>query len=577
MIRQWFALPQLQDEYETFAARVLHYTLLLLICIALSFVFFASSPSQLIFIPVIVGIFGGCYYLLHTRHFRLASLIFVSGLWIVITIASFEINGIRNSSISSYAIVIIFSAILFPNREVIVFTGISILSAVILTVGEVQGLLPLHTTPLYLTDRFFQQVALFGAAGILLSAASRVIRTSSQRIRKHEKTLLERNQELELEIAERQRTEASLRISEEKYRLLFENIPVMAGVYAEDGEIILLNNAAAQTLGGTPETLQGRNLYDVFTAEDAAGAIKDQAEVMETGKDMLDENHTILPTGREIYYLRHIIPLPRTSTNNAPQVLVLTTDLTAKYQAEQHERELALAHEKNALLTEFFSTLSHDLKTPLTVMNTSLYLLKRAATEAQRDERITRIGEQVTLMDHYIQDMLTISKLEHMPTLNFSTVDLNPLIEEVVALLRPHIEGRQISFQFSKQPNLPPIRGDQDQLRRMLMNLIENAVNYTPVGGRVTVKTYTNDGQVVLEVIDSGIGIEPDAVPHIFERFFRASNASAFERRGTGLGLAIVKKIVDTHTATIQVGSQLGEGTTFSVQFSAEPIERIVS
>lgn len=104
------------------------------------------------------------------------------------------------------------------------------------------------------------------------------------------------------------------------------------------------------------------------------------------------------------------------------------------------------------------------------------------------------------------------------------------------------------------------------------MNLIENAVNYTPAGGQVTVRTHTRDKQVVLDVIDSGIGIEAEAVPHIFERFFRAANATAFEHSGTGLGLAIVKKIVETHTATIEVGSQLGEGTTFSVQFIALPI-----
>ncbi|MEP6986210.1 MAG: ATP-binding protein [Chloroflexota bacterium] len=568
MIRRWFALPQLEDEYEAFAARVLHYTLLLLICVAASFVFFVSSPSQLIYIPAILAVFGGCYYLLHSGHFRLASLIFVSGMWIVITLASFNINGIRNASISSYAIVIIFSAILFPDRSVVVFTGLSLLSAIILTVGETWGVLPLHTTPLYVTDRFFQQVALFGAAGILLSAASRMIRSSSIRIRRHEKTLLERNRELEAEIAERQRSEANLRISEEKYRLLFENIPVMAGVYAKDGEIILLNKAAAQTFNGTPETLQGRNLRDVFTWEDAERAIANQARVIEERKDVLSEGKTSLSDGGEFHYLRHIIPLPDMSNSSAPQVLVLTTDLTAKYQAEQRERELMLAQERNTFLTDFFSTLSHDLKTPLTVMNTSLYLLKRAATEDQREERMARISEQVVLMDKYIQDMLTISRLEHVASFNFQELDLNRLVESVIDLLRPRIEGKQISFQFNGQPNLPAIRGDEDQLRRMLTNLIENAVNYTPAGGKVTVNTQTHDNQVVLEVIDSGIGIEAEAVPHIFERFFRAANATAFERSGTGLGLAIVKKIVETHTATIDVGSKLGEGTTFSVQFS---------
>lgn len=219
MIRHWFALPQLEDEYETFAARVLHYTLLFLMGVALSFVFFVTSSSQLIYIPAILAVFGVCYFLLHNRRFRLASLIFVSGLWIVITLASFNINGIRNASISSYAIVIIFSAILLPDRSVVVFTALSLLSAIILTLGEIDGALPLHTTPLYLTDRFFQQVALFGAAGVLLRLLL-TIRTNSLRIRKHEKTLLERNRELELEVAERQRTEANLRISEAKYRVL---------------------------------------------------------------------------------------------------------------------------------------------------------------------------------------------------------------------------------------------------------------------------------------------------------------------------------------------------------------------
>jgi PAS domain S-box-containing protein len=572
MIRHWFARPQLEDEYATFAARVLHYTLLTLMCVTILFVFFVTSVSQLIYIPVILAVFGGCYVLLHRHRFRLASLIFTGGVWLVVTLASFSINGILNASISAYAIVIIFSAILFTDRSVVVFTVMSVVSAIILVVGQTAGVLPLHTTTLYLTDRFFQQIALFSAAGILLSAASRMIRTSSERLRNNEKALLERNRELEKEIAEHKRTEANLRISEERYRLLFENISIMAGVYGADGEIHLMNKAAAQLFGSTPEALQGHNLRDVISREDAEEAVKLQAQVMKSGKESLTEDKIKIPGAREFYYMRHVMPLPDANTGDISQVLVLTTDLTAKYLAEQRERELAQAQEKNTFLTDFFSTLSHDLKTPLTVMNTSMYLLKRATTEQQREERMTRIREQVSLMDQYIQDMLTISRLEHVASFNFHELNINPLIESVVDLLRPRIEGKKISFQFSGQPDLPLIRGDEEQLRRMLTNLIENAVNYTPTGGHVTVMTHTREGQVVLVVKDSGIGIEPDAVPHIFERFFRAANATAFERSGTGLGLAIVKKIVETHTATIDVGSKLGEGTTFSVQFAAKAV-----
>src|SRR5690349_5883493 len=115
-MRTWFAPPRRDDEYEAFGAQVLHWTLLLLMAVALLFVFFASSPSQLTFIPVVIAVFGGCYALLHSGRFRLAGLIFLSGLWLVVTIAAFSLNGIRNAGMSAYAIVIIFSAILFTRR-----------------------------------------------------------------------------------------------------------------------------------------------------------------------------------------------------------------------------------------------------------------------------------------------------------------------------------------------------------------------------------------------------------------------------------------------------------------------------
>ena len=309
----WLSRPKRDDEYETFAAQVLHYTLLLLIVLALVFVFFASSPSQLIFIPVLVSVCGGAYYLLHIGRLRTASLIFVGGFWLLITLASVSINGIRNASISSYTIVIIFAAILssssLSSRQCS-DSGLYCLDCL----ANLRKILPLHPTPLDLANDFFQQTALFGAAGVLLSAASRVIRASLQRVHKHEETLLERNRQLEMEIAERQRTEANLRVSEEKYRLLFENIPAMAGVYAEDGEIILLNHAAARQLGGTPEALQGRNMREVFSAADAEQGIKDQAQVIQAGKDALIEGKAQRADGRDFYYLRHTCRCPTPAT-----------------------------------------------------------------------------------------------------------------------------------------------------------------------------------------------------------------------------------------------------------------------
>ena len=142
-------------------------------------------------------------------------------------------------------------------------------------------------------------------------------------------------------------------------------------------------------------------------------------------------------------------------------------------------------------------------------------------------------------------------------------VDLNLLVAQVAELLRPRIESRQIVFQFTGESDFPPVRGEQEQLHRLLTNLIENAVNYTPPGGQVSVRTHTSSGKVVLEVADTGIGIEPEALPHIYERLFRTSRAREFQNSGTGLGLAICKEIIKQHGGKIWAQSQLGKGSQF--------------
>jgi len=568
-MRKWLAPPHRADEYETFAAYILHYTLLLLFGLSALSLFFVTSTVQYLFLPAIFGVLVVCYYFLHTRRLRLASAVLIYSAWLIITITAVGTNGIRNSAVANYALVIIFSAILLSNRAVVVFTVLSIIAITVLTLGELQGVLPLQTTPLYVADRFFQNAALFGAAGVLLSAAARVIRTSYERIRKHEQSLVERNRELEAEIAERQRIEAILRASEAKYRQLFESIPIMAGVYAQDGEIILLNRAGAAILGGTPETLQGHNLREVFTPDDAARALWAHDKVISEQKERLTNDRTVLRSGGELYYLRHIMPLPE--HGGLSQVLVLTTDLTEKHYSEQRERELALAREKNTILLDFFSTLSHDLKTPLSVINTSLYLLRRGGEK--HEEQLERISKQVILLDNYIKDMLVTTQLEYIPKLDPRAFDLNMLIQSCVELFRPRMESKQIAYEFSAQPGLPALTGEVDQITRALTNLIENAVNYTRAGGKVTVRTLLIDGCVTLEIADTGIGIEAEAVPRIFERFYRSPNAQAFDQKGTGLGLAIVKKILDLHHATVEVQSRVDEGTTFRIRFACSEVQ----
>jgi signal transduction histidine kinase len=126
-------------------------------------------------------------------------------------------------------------------------------------------------------------------------------------------------------------------------------------------------------------------------------------------------------------------------------------------------------------------------------------------------------------------------------------------------------KGLEYTVDIAEEPLI--LVGIEDALERVMMNLVSNAVKYTPAGGSVAVRAWSEDNQIRIEVSDTGIGIPEDALPRIFSEFYRAKNAKAMEMEGTGLGLAIAKDVVEQHGVRISVRSQEGEGTTFSVTF----------
>src|SRR5262249_5352646 len=140
------------------------------------------------------------------------------------------------------------------------------------------------------------------------------------------------------------------------------------------------------------------------------------------------------------------------------------------------------------------------------------------------------------------------------------TVYLNVLVQKVEGELRPSAEKKKLKTTLDLDSNLPPLLGDEDELHRVLVNLLENAQNYTPEGGTVAISTSLDSDRVTVKVSDTGIGIDSDELPHIFNRFYRSDRAKASIKSGSGLGLAIVKRVVDLHHGTIEVQSSPGQG-----------------
>ena len=248
---------------------------------------------------------------------------------------------------------------------------------------------------------------------------------------------------------------------------------------------------------------------------------------------------------------------------------------TLEQRVADRTRELAEANERlkelDRLKSKFVSNVSHELRTPVANLNLYLNLLERGRPD-KRDHYLTVLKEQTARLSTLIEDILDLARLERDKTTTvFAPVDLNALVEGVIVAHQPQAEGADLALTCLPAPGLPSVHGDRNRLTQVVTNLVANALNYT-LAGAVQVSTRMDEARQMacLEVRDTGIGIEPEDVPHLFDRFYRGKRVSQSDIPGTGLGLAIVKEIVDLDGGEIAVASRVGEGSTFTVWLPVE-------
>jgi two-component system phosphate regulon sensor histidine kinase PhoR len=173
-------------------------------------------------------------------------------------------------------------------------------------------------------------------------------------------------------------------------------------------------------------------------------------------------------------------------------------------------------------------------------------------------------------MRRLIEDLLSLTRIElneHVPP--SARVDLEPVVRSAATTLAPLAKSENIGLQISAEPGLPPILGDRDELTQLFQNLMHNAIKYGRTGGHVWVGLAPKDGMVSVSVRDDGEGIPREAIPRLTERFYRVDVKRSREKGGTGLGLAIVKHIVNRHNGRLQIESEAGAGSTFTVLLPA--------
>ncbi|WP_199425611.1 two-component system histidine kinase PnpS [Thermaerobacillus caldiproteolyticus] len=221
---------------------------------------------------------------------------------------------------------------------------------------------------------------------------------------------------------------------------------------------------------------------------------------------------------------------------------------------------------------DFVANVSHELKTPITSIKGFAETLLDGAMKDERalEHFLSIILKESERLQSLIQDLLDLSKIEQQGfQLQVETINLFQLLKEVIMMFHGKAAEKDIDLQLNvSQPIY--INGDSNRLKQVLINLITNALTYTPQGGRVEVSVEDQNEEVLIHVKDTGIGIDEKEIPRIFERFYRVDKARSRNSGGTGLGLAIVKHLVEAHHGYITVKSQVGKGTTFTVHFPKE-------
>ncbi len=312
------------------------------------------------------------------------------------------------------------------------------------------------------------------------------------------------------------------------------------------------NPAFARMLGASPEEVVGKLHEDVVKFKDRKGVRT--LEQAEAGGWPLTPNATLYVEGDLLRLNR--LPLP-VGITYAP--LVSADDHLVNIVATV--RDITRFREADELKSTFVSVVSHELKTPIALIKGYVSTLRREDVSWDREivkDSLEVIEEEADRLAELIENLLDASRLQAgVLSINLADVDLPGLVERVASRMKTQSPNHEIVLDFGE--DFPVILGDEDRLAQVLTNLISNAIKYSPAGGEIRISGQVRPEQVILCICDQGPGIAPEDIPHIFDRFYRASESSR-TTKGAGLGLYLARAIIEAHSGRIWVDPRPGEG-----------------
>jgi PAS domain S-box-containing protein len=343
---------------------------------------------------------------------------------------------------------------------------------------------------------------------------------------------------------ERQHYEKTIRLSETRNRILVDSLPDLLLRVDLTGKILDYNAHPSHPLYVPRESVIGRKLHELWPD----GVVK-----MIMGLDDQESflsSHWVygfnLPNGEQTFEAR-LHPI------SAEEALIIVRDITEQARLDQ-------------MKSDFINRASHELRTPLTSAILMVELMKQGGTVEEMDEYWRTLTSELNRQKNLINQLLMAGRLESgKMKLEAVPMDLMPVLHESARAIKAIAHKRRISIKLEAEQASLNVFGDADGLSQVFINLINNAVKFSPKGTTVEVDVLQDETHACVSIIDHGLGIPPESIPHLFERFYRARNVTVAEIPGSGIGLYIVKSIVDELGGTISVKSEVNQGTTFTV------------
>ena len=386
----------------------------------------------------------------------------------------------------------------------------------------------------------------------------------------------------------RRNAEKRLREQRELLQVTLESIGDAVIAADIEGKVNFINPTAEKMTGWTMKEAAGKQLEEVFhivnegTREPVESPF---AKIKLEGLVVGLANHTMLITkdGREIPIEDSGAPIKDENGTVIGAILVFH-DVSERRRIER-EREKLLKSEQaarseaenaNRLKDEFLATVSHELRTPLNAILGWSSMLNRGPFDEENIRPALEVIERnAKVQGELINDILDVSRIiTGKLRIEPKPVELAPIIESAVDTLRPAADAKSISLELSLDSNSGVVLGDQSRLRQIIWNLVSNAIKFTPDGGQIEIRLQQADSHLDLIVSDSGIGIDKEFLPFVFERFRQADASTTRSERGLGLGLAIVRHLVELHGGTVSAESDgSGKGATFTIRLPSPGFE----